>query len=341
MPDAGWHADPIGKHEKRYWDGSQWTEHVTDAGAPSMDPLIVPGPVDQHPEGSPGEATASHESTTPRAAVPSDADTHEVGTANGVARRWKWAVVAGAVVAVIVIVAVIMGGSGGDNNGSATDSKVVRPTDGGSSTTAATTTPVSKPSVEIVSYGFTQLPPDSIGNSYVTYAVVLKNNSTSQTEQSISVNVAFYDAAGTVVKAQDDNVNFLLPGQTAATAESGISAAGAVKMTVQALPGQTYEVKQTVGTFTAEGINTTRQQFGGAKTNCLLKSTFAKDLKQLYATAVYYDASNQIIGGGFTFVDFVPAAGQAAVEISGPQLPADPARTEVYANLSNLTAASL
>lgn len=31
VPDApGWHADPCRRHELRYWDGSQWTGHVSD-----------------------------------------------------------------------------------------------------------------------------------------------------------------------------------------------------------------------------------------------------------------------------------------------------------------------
>lgn len=34
----GWLIDPTGRHEKRYWSGSEWTEHVTDGGAPSIDP---------------------------------------------------------------------------------------------------------------------------------------------------------------------------------------------------------------------------------------------------------------------------------------------------------------
>lgn len=37
--EPGWHADPLGRHESRYWDGSQWTEHVADAGVQSTDPL--------------------------------------------------------------------------------------------------------------------------------------------------------------------------------------------------------------------------------------------------------------------------------------------------------------
>lgn len=36
---AGWHPDPATRHEMRYWDGRQWTEHVSDQGAVSVDPL--------------------------------------------------------------------------------------------------------------------------------------------------------------------------------------------------------------------------------------------------------------------------------------------------------------
>ena len=34
----GWLIDPSGRHERRYWSGSQWTEHVTDGGVPGIDP---------------------------------------------------------------------------------------------------------------------------------------------------------------------------------------------------------------------------------------------------------------------------------------------------------------
>lgn len=36
---ASWQPDPRGRHEYRYWDGSRWTEHVSDAGAQATDPL--------------------------------------------------------------------------------------------------------------------------------------------------------------------------------------------------------------------------------------------------------------------------------------------------------------
>jgi len=35
---ANWYPDPFGRHELRYWDGSQWTEHVSSHGRQSVDP---------------------------------------------------------------------------------------------------------------------------------------------------------------------------------------------------------------------------------------------------------------------------------------------------------------
>jgi hypothetical protein len=35
---VGWHGDPYGRHEQRYWDGASWTEHVLDGGVPGVDP---------------------------------------------------------------------------------------------------------------------------------------------------------------------------------------------------------------------------------------------------------------------------------------------------------------
>jgi uncharacterized protein YxjI len=34
---AAWHPDPYGRHELRYWDGTQWTEHVSSHGKQSTD----------------------------------------------------------------------------------------------------------------------------------------------------------------------------------------------------------------------------------------------------------------------------------------------------------------
>ena len=44
MPPAGWYADPSGRHEYRYWDGTYWTAGVADGGITAADPLEDPPP---------------------------------------------------------------------------------------------------------------------------------------------------------------------------------------------------------------------------------------------------------------------------------------------------------
>ncbi|MFM8828482.1 MAG: DUF4190 domain-containing protein [Actinomycetota bacterium] len=62
-----WLPDPSGRHELRWWDGTQWTEHVSDAGETSTDPEGMQGQPPPPPRGSEpgaqrqrsGRATAS------------------------------------------------------------------------------------------------------------------------------------------------------------------------------------------------------------------------------------------------------------------------------------------
>jgi hypothetical protein len=38
---AGWYADPAGRFELRYWDGTTWTEHVSRTGQQFTDPPVA------------------------------------------------------------------------------------------------------------------------------------------------------------------------------------------------------------------------------------------------------------------------------------------------------------
>ncbi|WP_228372868.1 DUF4041 domain-containing protein [Demequina subtropica] len=40
----GWYADPTKRHEKRYWNGSSWTDHVFTKGTQSVDPYVAVAP---------------------------------------------------------------------------------------------------------------------------------------------------------------------------------------------------------------------------------------------------------------------------------------------------------
>lgn len=45
-PEHGWFADPTGRHQMRYWNGSSWTPQVSDNGQVSIDQPIMPPPAD-------------------------------------------------------------------------------------------------------------------------------------------------------------------------------------------------------------------------------------------------------------------------------------------------------
>ncbi len=47
--DSGWHPDPSGKHDLRFWDGERWTDHVSSAGQQRRDPLPVADPFSSSP----------------------------------------------------------------------------------------------------------------------------------------------------------------------------------------------------------------------------------------------------------------------------------------------------
>jgi hypothetical protein len=38
---AGWYADPSARYDLRYWDGSEWTEHVSRNGQQATDPPVA------------------------------------------------------------------------------------------------------------------------------------------------------------------------------------------------------------------------------------------------------------------------------------------------------------
>ena len=236
-------------------------------------------------------------------------------------------------IAFLALVVVLALAAGGDDTrdrvatGSGEGSRVVR-------AEATRTTEAERPTdIEILNKGFTQLKPGSIGNSYLSYAAVLRNPNADQMAQSVRVNLTFYDGAGTVVKSASDTVAVILPGQTAAVGDS-TAGANAARVEVQALVTR-WEKVTSFGTFSAEGVTTRPQSYGGLKTNATLASTFAKDLKDVKAVAVYYGPNGAVTGGSFTFVDFVPAGGRIGVELtSSHTVPA--ARTDVFTVLTNL-----
>lgn len=71
MTAAAWHPDPTGQHELRYWDGSQWTEHVSDGGVVSTAPLQPPAQAESQQESQ--QSYGAHSEASPFSDGGSDA----------------------------------------------------------------------------------------------------------------------------------------------------------------------------------------------------------------------------------------------------------------------------
>ncbi len=69
---AGWQPDPRGRHEYRYWDGTQWTDHVSDQGTVSQDPVADTSPATAAAAATEPAATESPATEVQPAAVTPD-----------------------------------------------------------------------------------------------------------------------------------------------------------------------------------------------------------------------------------------------------------------------------
>lgn len=192
--------------------------------------------------------------------------------------------------------------------------------------------------IEIVEYGFAEIPRERVSQSQTTsYAVLVRNpNPEGWAAKSVSLNIAFYDAAGTVLKSESPTFSVILPGQTVATGD-GESVAGVARMEVKALTGGWEALDKTPGAFTLSGITMKPQSYGGPDVTGLISSTFAKDIKSPKVTVVFRDAAGKAVGGAYTYADFVPAGGQAAFTVSPLWTVPAGWTTEGYAEITSLS----
>jgi uncharacterized protein (AIM24 family) len=74
MNAGAWHPDPAGRHELRFWDGAQWTEHVSDDGIHSVSPLTPPEAPTAESRAAQAETPAAEVSAPEAAATPAAGD---------------------------------------------------------------------------------------------------------------------------------------------------------------------------------------------------------------------------------------------------------------------------
>jgi hypothetical protein len=117
---ARWHPDPSGRHDHRYWDGTQWTDHVADAGVASNDPVAPAETASPDAPTAITPVTADDTDTYPTAAAaPPYAPPLPVATGGdgpGTRTRTRALVIGGAILAAVALAVFAIIALGGDDD---------------------------------------------------------------------------------------------------------------------------------------------------------------------------------------------------------------------------------
>jgi len=254
----------------------------------------------------------------------------------------------GVVVAALIVGLVVVLSGGDDDEGETTSSTdtTAEPTDPTTDTVEDPTDPTTdtteddgdEPSsggtVEVTEQGFTNFMGgfDQDERS-VTYGFIVENTS-DEVVTDISISVSAFDAAGTALASGSHTVYVLRPGEKLGIGDEfyGESFPSDVaELQVQVSEPSDYGVGDVPdeGTLTAEGINTTSDEYG-ITTTFTATSTYEQQIDSPYVYAIYRNAEGDIIGGSYGFLDFIAANGSTAGEVTSYEAIPNIAATEVY-----------
>lgn len=170
----------------------------------------------------------------------------------------------------------------------------------------------------------------------VGYAMIVQNASTTLEYDGVGYRAVFYDASGIVVASESDVLERILPGERIGVAQRRVLDQGGTvaRMEAKLLPGKANRATAMAGLVGGaasygphNGVNSVRGT---------IRNAGSQDIKAAQLFAVAYDAQGQIIGGGATIGDLVPAGREAEVEIFITSASA-PTRVELFGSTSPLS----
>jgi hypothetical protein len=245
-------------------------------------------------------------------------------------------VVAAALVGLIVVLT-----SGGDDNetaGSTTTTEATATTDSPAPTDSPEPTDEPAPSgagtVEVVDKGFSPVMGGIDANERsAAYGFIIENTG-DELVTDISINVSAFDAEGTALANASHTVNVLRPGQRMGLGDEFYGEnfpADVADLQVQVGEPSNYSVGNVPesGELTAEGITSNTTEYG-VETTFTANSTYEQQVDSPVVYAIYRNAEGEIIGGSYTYMDFIPAGGSVAGSVESYEVIPNVAETEVY-----------
>ena len=194
-----------------------------------------------------------------------------------------------------------------------------------------TATPIPQlEAVRVVAQGFGQDDQD------LGFAFLVENPNAGFAIENSQYQVAIYDEAGTVIETDSGYIELILPNQTLGVAstmwlDEGVTAS---KIEVQLLEGNTVATEP-IPTFEVESNAYYAGEYSTDATG-IISSPYNRDLTDIRVSAVVYNEAGEIVGGGFTYLNFILANGSTGVEVSVSSS-GDVTTVELYPAISGLT----
>ncbi|OQY48433.1 MAG: hypothetical protein B6242_02290 [Anaerolineaceae bacterium 4572_78] len=166
--------------------------------------------------------------------------------------------------------------------------------------------------LNLLEYGYGQ------DDSQFAYGLTVENPNETISFQSTMYQMTAYDENGIVVGTQQNYISFMFPKEIVYVADISFLPENVTVSTleVHVKAGEAVEFTDVISNplFGVEGTLYTTSYF--PKTKGIVKNTLDKDITNVRVSAILYDANDVIIGGGFGFVDMVPANGESETEVS-------------------------
>jgi len=163
-------------------------------------------------------------------------------------------------------------------------------------------------------------------------AVAALLQSTGGPTDGVPLSITVYDATGAVVAAGDTTLRYLGAGETTGFVHRLTAASGGSAARVAVVAGGGKPAGDPPSGALGFGQVSLTAGHSGLEATAVLSSSFADDLSDVHVSAIAYDASGAIDGGGETTKRVVPAGGSVGVVVS-IDTSGTPASVQFYAQL--------
>lgn len=171
----------------------------------------------------------------------------------------------------------------------------------------------------------------------VGFGIIIENPNNSYSIENSQYRITFFAEDGTVLETDDGYINTILPEQVLGIGGEVYVNDGqtVARVEAQLKQGDFIETTEDLPQFSYDNVTFSDGSYS-SKVSGFIVNPHTQDVTNLVVHAIAYDENEDIIGGGYTYLDFAAANSKSAVEVTITKN-GTPAIVELYAIPSSLT----